>query len=59
MAPRASKSLNKDKKTIDWTEGGIQGTTITFSLITAAAKLAPTPDLKQAAGTTLKIINRV
>jgi len=57
MAPKFSSSSNKDKKTIDYAEDGIQETTMALSLVTAAAELAPTPYLRRAAGTTLKIIN--
>jgi len=59
MAPKGLKSTKKDKKHAEWIEDGIQGATLVLSLVTAAAELAPVPYLKQAAGTTLKIITTV
>lgn len=59
MAPRGLKSSKKDKKQADWVEGGLQGATLVLSLVTAAAEVAPIPYLKQAAGTTLKILTTV
>jgi len=59
MAPKASKSSNKGKKSTNWVDNSIQGTTLVLSLVVEAAKYAPFPYLNQAAGTTLKIINTI
>jgi len=59
MAPRGLKSSKKDKRKSEWVEGGLQGATLILSLVTAAAEVAPIPYLRQAAGTTLKILTTV
>jgi hypothetical protein len=57
MAPKGLKAGKK--KPIDWVETGIQGTTLALSLVNDAAQYAPVPYLRQAAGTTLKILSLV
>jgi len=61
MAPKGlgTTSKREKKKGLDWVEASVNGGVLILSLVKEAAEFAPVPFLKQAAGTTLRIVNTV
>ena len=57
--PDTGKKSKKKKEGFDWFEASINGGSLILGVLKEAAEFAPVPFLKQAAGTTLKIVSTV
>jgi len=53
------KKPKKKKPGFDWFEASVNGGSLILGVLKEAAEFAPVPFLKQAAGTTLKIVSTV